>query len=43
MRAALPRPRYDRLMTFAWKVMLPVTLLNLLATAAIVLAFTPRG
>ncbi len=38
MRAALPRPRYDRLMAFAWKVMLPVTLLNLLATAAIMLA-----
>ena len=43
MRAALPRPRYDQLMAFAWKAMLPVTLLNLLATAAIVLAFIPRG
>jgi len=39
MRAALPRPRYDRLMAFAWKVLLPLALLNLLATGAIVLAF----
>jgi NADH-quinone oxidoreductase subunit H len=39
MRAALPRPRYDRLMAFAWKVLLPLALVNLLATGAIVLAF----
>ncbi len=39
MRAALARPRYDRLMAFAWKVLLPVSLANLLATAAITLAF----
>jgi NADH-quinone oxidoreductase subunit H len=38
MRAALPRPRYDQLMAYGWKLMLPLTLLNLLATGAIVLA-----
>ena len=37
-RAALPRPRYDQLMAFGWKVMLPIALLNLVATGAIVLA-----
>ena len=36
-RAALPRPRYDQLMAFGWKVLLPLTLLNLLATGALVL------
>lgn len=34
MRATLPRLRYDRLMSFGWKVMLPVAFLNLVATAA---------
>ncbi|MEE8057755.1 MAG: NADH-quinone oxidoreductase subunit NuoH [Pseudomonadales bacterium] len=34
LRAALPRPRYDQLMAFGWKVMLPLSLLNLLATGA---------
>jgi NADH-quinone oxidoreductase subunit H len=38
LRAALPRPRYDQLMAFGWKVMLPVALLNLLVTGAVVLA-----
>ena len=36
MRATLPRLRYDRLMAFGWKVLLPVAVLNLLVTAAIV-------
>ena len=38
LRAALPRPRYDQLMAFGWKVMLPLALLNLVVTGAIVLA-----
>jgi NADH-quinone oxidoreductase subunit H len=41
VRAALPRPRYDRVMTFGWIVCLPLTLLNLLATGAIILLTTP--
>jgi len=38
LRASLPRPRYDQLMTFGWKVMLPLSLLNLIVTGAIVLS-----
>lgn len=38
LRASLPRPRYDQLMAYGWKVMLPVTLFNLVITGAIVLA-----
>jgi NADH-quinone oxidoreductase subunit H len=38
LRAALPRPRYDQLMAFGWKVMLPLALLNLVVTGGIVLA-----
>jgi NADH-quinone oxidoreductase subunit H len=40
MRAALPRPRYDQLMAFGWKVLLPLSLANLLGTGAAVLAFS---
>jgi NADH-quinone oxidoreductase subunit H len=39
-RAALPRPRFDQLMSWGWKVMLPLALVNLLVTGAIVLART---
>jgi NADH-quinone oxidoreductase subunit H len=38
-RATLPRPRYDQLMAFGWKVMLPLSLLNLMITGGIVIAF----
>lgn len=38
MRAAIPRPRYDQLMSYGWLVMLPLALLNLLITGAVVLA-----
>ena len=37
LRAAVPRPRYDQLMHFGWKVMLPVALANLLITGGILL------
>lgn len=37
LRASLPRPRYDQLMEYGWKILLPVALLNLLITGAIVL------
>jgi NADH-quinone oxidoreductase subunit H len=38
VRATLPRPRYDQLMAFGWKVMLPLVLLNLIVTGAFVVA-----
>lgn len=36
-RGSLMRPRYDQVMNFGWKVCLPVTLVNLLATAFFIL------
>jgi NADH-quinone oxidoreductase subunit H len=39
VRGTLPRPRPDQLMSFGWKVMLPLALLNLLVTGAALLAF----
>ncbi len=41
LRASLPRPRPDQLMSFGWKLMLPLALLNLLITGAIVVATAP--
>jgi NADH-quinone oxidoreductase subunit H len=38
MRTTLPRLRYDQLMRFGWKVLLPVATLNALVTAALVVA-----
>jgi NADH-quinone oxidoreductase subunit H len=39
LRASLPRPRYDQLMTYSWKVMLPLSLINLLVTGGILLLY----
>ncbi|MBL4822246.1 MAG: NADH-quinone oxidoreductase subunit NuoH [Colwellia sp.] len=33
LRTSLPRPRFDQLLSFGWKYMLPLALLNLLVTA----------
>jgi NADH-quinone oxidoreductase subunit H len=38
IRASLPRPRYDQLMELGWKVLLPLVLLNILITGAVLLA-----
>jgi NADH-quinone oxidoreductase subunit H len=38
VRATLPRLRYDQLMSFGWKILLPLATLNALVTAVIVVA-----
>lgn len=43
LRGALPRPRYDQLMGFGWKVLLPAALLNLLVTGGVVLSLHSRA
>ncbi len=38
IRAALPRPRYDQLMAWGWKWMLPLALVNIIVTGGVLLA-----
>jgi NADH-quinone oxidoreductase subunit H len=38
LRAAIPRPRYDQLMSYGWLFLLPLSLINLLVTAFIILS-----
>jgi len=38
IRASLPRLRYDQLMSFGWKILLPLATLNVLVTATVLVA-----
>ncbi|MFN3162831.1 MAG: NADH-quinone oxidoreductase subunit NuoH [Pseudohongiellaceae bacterium] len=38
LRAAIPRPRYDQLMSYGWLFLLPLSLLNLLVTGVLILS-----
>ena len=40
LRGTLPRFRYDQLMDFGWKVLVPLAVLNLLVTATVVVALS---
>jgi NADH-quinone oxidoreductase subunit H len=37
LRASLPRPRYDQLIGYGWKILLPLVLLNIMITGAVAL------
>jgi NADH-quinone oxidoreductase subunit H len=43
LRASLPRMRYDQLMSFGWKIMLPLSLANVMVTGAIILWWNGGG
>ena len=38
LRASQPRPRYDQLMSLGWKVMLPLSLVNIIITGGVLLS-----
>lgn len=38
LRATLPRPRYDQLMAWGWKIFLPIVLANIIITGGLILA-----
>jgi len=38
LRATLPRPRYDQLISYGWKAMLPLALINIVVTGGVYLA-----
>ncbi len=41
LRSTFPRIRYDRLMTFGWKILLPLCLLNLMVTSTVKVIWFP--
>ena len=43
LRGTLPRFRYDQLMSFGWKVLVPVAVLNIVVTAGVILLLARPG
>ncbi len=43
VRATLPRLRYDRLMAFGWKILLPLAIANVLIVAIGIVLYTELG